>query len=518
MKSISQHIQRSLFLLLFFAGIAIQPAMAQSSVTNICAGDDIVLTLAGYTGSVQWKYSQTAAAGPYINLPGGGVGDSSLFTPTTNAWIYAEVINGDCDPFHSDTMEIVINLPPTADAGSSFGLCQGDSAMLGGTPAGSGGTGTLNYSWNPTSGLSGNVANPMAAPSTTTNYVLTVTDSVGCSASDSTTISVNDVPVVDAGTNTSVNCGDSTTLSGSAVGNGPFTYVWTPNSTLNDSTSATPVATPGSPTIYTLTATDVNGCSSSDTVFVDIIGGGTSGSDTIFYTGGIVNYSVPASCNGIVTIEVYGAEGGFGSSSNIQPGLGAYQKGDFAISQGTMLRVLVGQRPASGNGGGGGSFVTDMSNTPIIIAGGGGGGSQTTDDMINKQGQAGSTGATGAAGGGTGGNSGNGGNIGSSGFQSGAGGGLLTNGTNGWSTNTGGLSFLNGGGGGTTGSAPGGFGGGGSGSGYVVGGGGGGYSGGGSGGNSSAGVGGGGGSFNSGTNTTSTSGVNAGNGYIIISY
>ncbi len=519
MKAITKYIQRSLVLVMILGGFAVQSTWGQSSVTNVCAGEDIELTLAGYTGTIQWQYSQTAAAGPYINLPGGGVGDSVLFTPSVNAWIYAEVTNGDCDPFYSDTIEIVLNLPPVAEAGSSFGLCQGASAVIGGTPAGSGGTGSLSYSWSPAAGLSSATdPNPTATPAVSTTYILTVTDSVGCSATDSSSITVNDVPIVDAGAPQTIPCGTTTSLAGTASGNGPFTYLWTPNSTLSDSTIANPIASPGGPTTYTLTVSDANGCSSSDTVTINTTGGGASGSDTIMFSGGIVNYSVPASCNGIVTIEVWGAEGGFGTSSNVTGGLGAYQKGDFALAQGTQIKILVGERPAAGNGGGGGTFVTDMSNNPIIIAGGGGGAAVTTDDAINKQGQAGQTGGTGAAGGGTGGSAGNGGNIGSSGFQSGAGGGLLTNGTNGWTTNSGGLSFLNGGVGGTAGSAPGGFGGGGSGSGWVVGGGGGGYSGGGSGGNTSAGVGGGGGSFNSGTNTISTAGLRAGSGMVVITY
>ena len=518
MKSTIQYTLRALAMVLFLGGISIQSSQAQISTTDICAGDTLELTLAGYTGSIQWKYSQTAAAGPYINLPGGGVGDSVLFVPSTNGWIYAEVTDGDCDPFSSDTFEVVLNLPPTADAGPDQSLCQLDSVSIGGNPAGSGGTGPLTYNWFPSLGLSGNVPNPMAAPLVSTTYVLTVTDSVGCTDEDTVTLTVNDIPVVDAGAGSTINCGDSVVLQGTATGNGPFMYAWTPAFTLNDSSIATPTATPGGPTTYTLMVTDANGCSSSDTVTINTTGGGPGGSDTIMYTGQIVNYTVPASCNGVITIEVWGAEGGFGTSSNIQPGLGAYQKGDFALAQGTQLKILVGQRPPAGNGGGGGTFVTDTANAPIIIAGGGGGGSVTTDDAINKQGQAGQTGGTGAAGGGTGGTMGNGGNVGTSGFQSGAGGGLLTSGTNGWTNNTAGIAFILGGAGGTTGSAPGGFGGGGCGSGWVVGGGGGGYSVGGSGGNSSAGVGGGGGSFNSGTNTTSTAGLRQGDGMVIITY
>ena len=241
--------------------------------------------------------------------------------------------------------------------------------------------------------------------------------------------------------------------------------------------------------------------------------------DTLFYTGAIVNWTVPAGITNL-SIEARGAEGSNNTSSGVPAGLGAIMMGDFTVNPGDVFKVLVGQQYTNtlGNGGGGGTFVTDISNNPLIVAGGGGGSADNTDSP-NKHGQVGTTGGTGAGGGGIGGSAGNGGSIGAS-FASGAGAGLLTNGADGWTAASGGFSFLNGGSGGTANAnAQGGFGGGGSGSSYVVGGGGGGYSGGGSGSNSSgSGVGGGGASFNSGTNQNNTSGANTGHGMVVFTY
>ncbi|MCW8896915.1 MAG: HYR domain-containing protein [Flavobacteriales bacterium] len=238
--------------------------------------------------------------------------------------------------------------------------------------------------------------------------------------------------------------------------------------------------------------------------------------DTLFYTGAIVNWTVPAGITNL-NIEVRGAEGGYTTSSTVVPGLGAIMIGDFAVNPGDVFKVLVGENNNAGNGGGGGSFVTDLSNNPFIIAGGGGGASGGIDSP-DKHGQVGTTGGTGAGGGGTGGTAGNGGNVGAS-FAAGAGGGLLTNGADGWTTGSGGQAFINGGAGANVGFGIGGFGGGGNGSGNQVGGGGGGYSGGGGGSNSAgAGVGGGGASFNSGTNQNNTSGANTGHGMVVFTY
>jgi len=233
-------------------------------------------------------------------------------------------------------------------------------------------------------------------------------------------------------------------------------------------------------------------------------------------TGTIEVFEVPPGVFSL-TIEVKGAAGGTDADSDIQGGLGAEILGTIDVIPGQKLKILVGQQ-GTRNGGGGGSFVVDSStNAPLIIAGGGGGSARDTDSP-SKHGQITTSGGAGAGGGGLGGTDGSGGFIGPTTFQSGAGGGLLTDGQNG--NDFGGISFLNGG------SVPpdnapfgrGGFGGGGNGSGFVVGGGGGGYSGGGSGGNNVGGVGGGGGSFNAGTNQMNTAGVNSGDGMVTIQY
>jgi hypothetical protein len=234
-------------------------------------------------------------------------------------------------------------------------------------------------------------------------------------------------------------------------------------------------------------------------------------------TGTIQNWTVPYT--GVYTIEVWGAQGGDGSNG----GLGADIKGDVTLYAGTILKILVGQRPSSSatsGGGGGGSFVTDNSNNPLIIAGGGGGSlnsSSSADPRIN--GQAGTSGANSLDGTGIGGSAGAGG-TGSSDGWGGGGGGLTGNGGNAVNcSGTGGTSFTNGGiGGGTCSASTGGFGGGGGTHGNTGGGGGGGgYSGGGgSDQNLSVDYGGGGGSYNAGINQVNTAGVRSGQGLVTI--
>ena len=89
---------------------------------------------------------------------------------------------------------VQINQPAALQANAGLGktMCVGDSVLIGGIPSATNGTAPYTYSWTPVIGLSNaGIANPMASPATTEFYSLTVTDSKGCTHSDSATITVN---------------------------------------------------------------------------------------------------------------------------------------------------------------------------------------------------------------------------------------------------------------------------------------------------------------------------------------
>lgn len=97
--------------------------------------------------------------------------------------------------------------------------------------------------------------------------------------------------------------------------------------------------------------------------------------DGLAVSGGIQTWTVPQ--DGTYRIEVWGANGGVGSYASGAGHKGARMRGDFDLTAGDELQILVGQSgsPYSygyGAGGGGGSFVVDEDGTPLIVAAGGG--------------------------------------------------------------------------------------------------------------------------------------------------
>src|ERR1700744_5169657 len=78
-------------------------------------------------------------------------------------------------------------------------ICSGSSiSLLASTP---GGIPPFTYSWSPVAGLSNPaIANPVATPTVSTIYTVTVTDNSGCTGTASVSITVHQAPVANPDT------------------------------------------------------------------------------------------------------------------------------------------------------------------------------------------------------------------------------------------------------------------------------------------------------------------------------
>jgi hypothetical protein len=162
-------------------------------------------------------------------------------------------------------------------------------------------------------------------------------------------------------------------------------------------------------------------------------------SNTSYFTAsnGIQTWTVPTT--GTYTIVAKGAQGAPYSAT--AGGVGAVMQGDFALTQGEKINIIVGQtarvppaRPGRNSPGGGGTFVVKSNvSTPstadiLVIAGGGGG--TGTAFLANANAAITANGRNSTGGGyiGLGGTNGNGGGQNTGATLNGGGGGFLSNG------------------------------------------------------------------------------------------
>ncbi len=226
------------------------PTVTVTADQAICAGDNVQLQANGAT-----TYSWTPATG----LSASNIANPVASPVVTTTYVVTGTTAGCSD---NTTVTVTVNPLPTVNAGPDLNICNGSMATISGST-----NGTI-ILWTPATGLSAtNIATPDANPTTTTNYILTVTDANGCTNTDAVTVTVNNI-IVDANPDVSlIILGESVTLFAS----GGVFFMWTPPTGLDNPTAGTVVATPADTTIYIVEVTDANGCIGYDTVIVNVV-------------------------------------------------------------------------------------------------------------------------------------------------------------------------------------------------------------------------------------------------------
>jgi gliding motility-associated-like protein len=180
-----------------------------------------------------------------------GVTNGAPFSPvTTNTYTVTGTDANGC--VNTDQVVVTVNPLPTIDAGADQTVCNGTTVTFTASGAGAGGT----YSW--TNGIANGV--PFTPPLGTNTYTVTGTDANGCQNTDQAAVTVNPVPVVNAGPDQSVCIGSSVTLTAS----GASTYTW--DNGVSNGVAFTPAV--GSIT-YTVTGSSLS-CSAIDQVVVTV--------------------------------------------------------------------------------------------------------------------------------------------------------------------------------------------------------------------------------------------------------
>ena len=255
------------------------PSVNISGNSSFCQGDNITLTATG-ASTYAWNNASTDAAitvssaGNYTvtGTDANGCNNTATKTvsvnPTYNTPITHSMCEGESYNFYGQNITVAgtythtlqtVNgcdsvltlvvtleaLPPTAITGNTT-ICEGETTTLTAT-------GGVSYAWS-----NGGTSN-----STSVNqsgvYTVTATNAEGCSATANVTVTVNPLPTITIGGNTTVCAGSSTTLTAT----GADSYSWS----TGENTASVNISAFG---IYSVTGTSSEGCSNTANVTVTV--------------------------------------------------------------------------------------------------------------------------------------------------------------------------------------------------------------------------------------------------------
>jgi hypothetical protein len=240
--------------------VTVNPLPAANAGANraICSGLSTTIGAAAVTGSTySWTSSSSGFTSTEANLTVSPLVNTTYsLTETITATGCTETNN----------VFVTVNPLPAADASVNMVICSGSSTTIGAVAV----SGSM-YSWtSSSSGFSSTEANPTVSPLINTTYSVTeIITATGCTMTNSVTVTVNQLPAANAGANTAICIGLSTTIGAAAVSGS--TYSWTSVPSGFFSSEANPLVSPLVNTTYLLTETIIaTGCTETNNVSVTV--------------------------------------------------------------------------------------------------------------------------------------------------------------------------------------------------------------------------------------------------------
>lgn len=208
-------------------------------------------TGSGTINSWLWTFSDNTTAGqqhPSHTFPDYGTYDVTLTATNSNG----------CS--NTITKQVSIPYVHFANAGVDISTCSNTIASLQAY-------GGVSYSWSPASGLNNPaISNPQAMLTTAQTYVVSVVNNFGCTDKDTVIVNIVPGPEIEISSEGStVSCNNKSVQ---LFASGADAYVWSPGAYCDDSTSASPKVNPSETTTFTVTGTNANGCTSTDTITI----------------------------------------------------------------------------------------------------------------------------------------------------------------------------------------------------------------------------------------------------------
>ncbi len=263
-------------------------ANAGASATSVCSNQPVQLLVLASGGTGTYSYLWTSSPEGFVsNLP------NPVALPNGTTTYYADVFDGINHVTDSVTVTVT-GLPQTFNITGGGAICEGDNGVVIGL---SGSEQEVDYSLfnqagNFVQGVTGTGQPIDFGVFSQEGSYYAVANRNGCARdmNGAATVTVNEVPLVNAGSDQTVAYGTQTTLNGSATrGSGIYTFYWTPADSLVNPATNDPLTQPMHQTnVFTAHATDfITGCE------------GLPDQTVVFVSGGPLTVNLYASLNNI---------------------------------------------------------------------------------------------------------------------------------------------------------------------------------------------------------------------------
>jgi gliding motility-associated-like protein len=221
------------------------PVPVMPDTVYVCEGSSLDVAVSG---------GDTYSWSPNINITP-ITGPNVTISPTSDMYYYCDFVNA-CGS-EIDSMFAVIKFA-TIVAGNDTTICPGQTTPLWAT-------GGISYSWSPIGSLNSPAGSLVyATPSIPTMYQVIGVDQYGCVDFDSVSVDLFPQPFIQTVPDIYALYGDQVQLGATSSTPGP--YVWYPSEFLSCVVCPSPTAMPNQNYWYTVTYTDQNGCSASDSI------------------------------------------------------------------------------------------------------------------------------------------------------------------------------------------------------------------------------------------------------------
>jgi gliding motility-associated-like protein len=204
----------------------------------------------------------TSGANTWSWLPVSGLSNAAIGNPTATITNNIEYIVTGINQYGctaKDTVDISVFPVPVVLSDHHIYACPNTPVQL------SANNSLISYAWSPAATLNNTtIANPMAMPAKPTVYTVQVTDAHHCNYSDSVDVSVHPIRFTTS-FNQEICQGSSVVLKAK----GGDTYQWNPAGSLDNTTSATVVATPDTSTMYSVYMAE-NACGHDTTMYINV--------------------------------------------------------------------------------------------------------------------------------------------------------------------------------------------------------------------------------------------------------